>query len=161
MVWRGMWCGIMSEMVFDVKWCNEKCGGNDVMRYKIAMAMCIHSTSPAPPQLIRYFTSNHISGTAHHTTFHRFQYHQSTHHSGSMGNSAVWNLVWCGMFCNARRGMLCLIHPNVTVMWCNVEYVPYGAMLHVMCGVWWGVVKCDAMWDDGSVVMQDVKYRVM
>ena len=68
--------------------------------------------------------------------------------------------------------MLCLIHPNVAVMWnkvqcricaiwcdatrdvknrCNVECVRYGAMQQVMCSVRGGVVKCDAMWDDGVV----------
>ena len=55
------------------------------------------------------------------------------------------------MCCNARCGMLCLIHHNVAVMLYKVRcriFARYGVMLNVMCNVRCGVKCGDAMWND-------------
>ena len=54
-------------------------------------------------------------------------------------------------FCNARCGMLCLIHPKVAVVWnkVDIEYVRHDVILRcrAMSGVKCGV----AMWNEGVV----------
>ena len=95
----------------------------------MAMLYIPHLTTTAQ----QYFTSDHISGTAHHTTSRIFNTTRS-HITWRDVDSVVWNLVRCGMFCNARCGMLRLIHPNVAVMWNKVRCR--------ICAMW-----CDATRD--------------
>ena len=122
--------------MFDVEWCNVKCAG---MMWRGARCNDNVLHIPHLTTTAQYFTPNPISGTAHHTIFHVFQYHQITRE--------MWNLVWCAMpdvGCCALFILMCL--------WCGiryyVEYVRHGAMLWcAMSGV-----KCgDAMWNEGVV----------
>ena len=115
-----------------------------------AMHYTFHTS---PPQLNNishqphfwHSTPYHIS---HHSTSHSVQYHQID------VDSVVWNLVWCGMFCNAKCGICALF----ILMWlrcrirCDTEYVHYGVMLNVMsCKVRRGAKYGDVMWNDGVV----------
>ena len=119
---------------------------NDVMR-------CDALYIPHLTTTVQQFSQHTIPHLTPHHTF-------STDHTS---HGMVWNLVWCGMFCSARCGLLCLIHPNVAVMWKKVRCRTC-AMQNVMsCNVRWGVKCGDAIWNDGVVhgeygcVLQDVK----
>ena len=96
----------------------------------MAMLYIPHLTTTAQ----QYFTSDHISGTAHHTTSRIFNTTRS-HITWRDVDSVAWNLVSCGRFYNARCGMLRLIHPNVAVMWNKVRCRT--------CAIWCG--KCDVV----------------
>ena len=118
MVWRGMGCslaGIMSEMVFDVEWCNVKCGGNEEVRDAVATSHLYlpHLTTTAQ----QYFTikphfrhsTRTIPHHSHHTTFtYSFNWPPDHTSHGVMWNSVAWHLVRCWMFCNADVGCCAL-----------------------------------------------------
>ena len=156
-----MWnqCGVtwMPEMVtvFDVEWCNAKCGGNVVIG-----ARC-NGNVLYMPQLnnISHLTTFPAQHTIPHlTSFHIFNTTRSHITWRDVRDSVVWNLVWCGTFCS----QMCLIHPNVAVMWnkvrCRICAIS-GVMLRMMsCNVmeevWNVVMRCGIWW---CAVMQDVK----
>ena len=137
----------MSEMVFDVEWCN----GN-----------VLHSTSHHTLHNMSHQTTFPAQYTSyiipHHSTFHIFQYH-ITHYMAWCG--IVWCRIWCdAAFCSARCGMLCLIHPNVAVMW-NKARCRICAMWceNVMsCNVRRRVKCGDAVMNDGVVHRNMVVY---
>ena len=148
MVWRGMW---PCDVEIRVRWCNVKCGGmmwrgarcrNDNMLHW-------HSNLTTTAQ---YFTSNHISGTAHHST---------SHHISRISippDHTARCQIWCDVptFCNARCGMLYLIHP-VAVMWTGKVQCRIRATSVVWCcdvvqrQVWNVVMRCGMVWCMGNV----------
>ena len=107
----------------------------------------------------------HIS-PSQFTTNHIFRH--STPYHITWRDSVVWNLVWCGTFCDARCRVLRLIHPNAAVMWNKVQCkiratwcdVKCDVQCEMRCEMWW---LCDVERWCGSwgiqwyVVMQDVK----
>ena len=129
MVWRGMWpCYV--EMV---RWC--KMWWDDVTRCEMPQWQCVTLTfNISPPQLNIFHIKPHFR---HSTSFH------ITPH-------LVWH--WCATFCNARCGMLYLIHP-VAVMWTGKVQCRICATSVVWCcdvvqrQVWnvvmrWGMWRC-------------------
>ena len=170
MVCHGTWCGL--EYVRDGIWCGMmqcKMWWNDV---RDAMAMC-NTFHISPPQINNI---SHKTFPAQHTIPHIASFHTTPHLThfittrshGVMWNSVVWNLVWCATSCNARCGVLCLIYPNVAVVWnkmrcmwhvmsCNVRCVKcgdgvvhgkYGGVLWCkMWNVWlWNTEWCEMVW---------------
>ena len=116
--WNVVWFGIMpvDSMWNDVKcasgrnemWWGAKCNGN---------ALYI-------PHLTDYSSIFHIEPHFRHSTPYHILHHSTylipPDHTWRDVDSVVWNLVWSRMFCNARCGMLCLLHPNVAVTWSKV-----------------------------------------
>ena len=86
------------------------------------------------PHLTSFHITPHISIPPDHTSH------------GMMWNSVAWNLVWCGMFCNARCGVLCLVHPNVAVMWNKVRCRINIARCDAKCDVVQCQMRCWEMW---------------
>ena len=146
MVRHGMRCSLISEMAFDVEWCDVICG-NDTMRCEM-QCQC-YTFHISPPQLNNI--SHWTTFLAQHTIPHLISFHifntTRSHLTWRDVDSVVWNLVRCGMFCNARCGMLCLIHPNVAVIWnkvrCRICVIWCNATCAVMqchgrsCEMWW------------------------
>ena len=86
--WNVVWFGIN---VRSVEWCSVKCGG--LMWWG---ARCNGNVLHIPDLTTtaqQYFTSNHISGTAHHTTSH------SSRISIPPDHTAWCGIVWCGIWC--------------------------------------------------------------
>ena len=149
LTWNVVWFGIMSEMVFDVEWCNVKCGG---MMWWGAMCYTFHIS---PPQLNNFHIKPHFRHStpyiSHHTTF-SVKCHQITRRDVEI----AWCGIWCDVECFAVPDVGCCALFILMWLWCgkrcDVEYVQYGAMLNVMsCNVRWGMKCGDAMWNDGVV----------
>ena len=121
--WNVVWFGIIARggVWLDVEWCNVKCGGRNVVWRG---ARC-NGNALYIPHLTDYSsTIFHIEPHFRHNT--PYISHHSTYlippdHTWRDVDNVVWNLVWCGMFCNARCGTLRLIHPNVVVMLSKVR----------------------------------------
>ena len=110
-----------------------------------------------------HLTSHHHSSIfhikphfRHSTSFHitpHFTYFNTTRSHGVMSN-----LVWCATFCNARCGMLYLIHP-VAVMWTGKVQCRICATSVVWCcdvvqrQVWNVVMRCGMVWCMGNVAV--------
>ena len=138
------WCdmarndGVVWNNVRDGVWCNVKCGGNIKPYFR-------HS--------IPYQSHTHFSIPPDHTSH------------GVIWDGVVQNLVWCGMFCNARScAMLHLIHPNVAVMWNKVRCCAIGQLWNVVTRfgmmVWYmgNIVVCWCkMWN----VVVEYRYETM
>ena len=123
------------------------------MWYEMQWQCVIHSTSHRLQLNNNYFTSNHISGTAHHTTSHIIP------HILYITHGVMW-IVWCGIWCDVEsfampdvgRCALCIL-----MLWCGVrcdwrricaicvtlQVILCHAMSDEKCG--------DAMWNDGVV----------
>ena len=126
--------------MFDVEWCSVKCGG--MMRWGARcngnVLYIPHLTTTAQ----QYFTSAHFlhsTPAIHLTSFHISRISFNTtftvllvsvfHITPCDQHGVMWNTVWCGTWCDVQRfamprlrcGMLCLIHPNVAVMWNKVR----------------------------------------
>ena len=72
-----------------------------------------------------HISPSQLNNISHHSFRHSTPYH-ITHFNTTRSHSVMWdnvvrNMARCGMFCNARCGMLRLIHPNVAVMWSKVR----------------------------------------
>ena len=120
-------------------WWGARCNGH----------RSIHSTSHHHRLTIFHIQPWHFRHStpyiSHHSTHLIPPDHTSHSHSG--GHSVVWT----DLFCNARCGMLCLIHPNVAAMWNKVQCR--------ICAIWAtcevmqchrdGVVKHGATWNGG------------
>ena len=111
--WCDVDCGVVWNNARDCVWCGMmqcKMWRNDAMRCEMQWQCVIRfhiSTFHTKPHF-RHSTPYHITPHILVPPDHALGY-------GVLQDSVVRNLVWCAMFCNARCGMLCLIHP------CDVE----------------------------------------
>ena len=101
-----------------------------------------HITTTAQQCHIEPLTFQAQHTIPHLTSHHISQFNTTRSHiTWRYVDIVVWNLAWCGKFCNARCRMLSLIHPNVAVMWkCEVKYVRCYMWCHAMSEVLWNVV---------------------
>ena len=143
-----IWWGMMVWLTWNVAvWRGDgqmmqcKMWWNDVTRCEMPQWQCVTLTFKSDHHSSIFHIKPHFR---HSTSFYitpHFTYFNTTRSHGVMSN-----LVWCATFCNARCGMLYLIHP-VAVMWTGKVQCRICATSVVWCcdvvqRQVWNVMRC-------------------